>query len=151
MLRMKSMTWRCLFALLVLAFVAPTLRASEDDLKPSEVKIRDAVQAVISQQLAAFRADDYAKAYGFADEAIKGQFPLEAFERMVRMGYPAIAHSASVSFGLTLDNGDMAVVNARVVGKDEKSFSYQYILHRDGANWRITGVVLVEENKSLEV
>ena len=144
------MIWRCILASVVLVLATANVRAADGVFKPSEVKTKDAVQAVISQQLDAFRSDNYAAAYGFADDAIKGQFPLADFEEMVRMIYPAIAHSASVSYGLTLDNGEEAVVSAVVVGKDQKAFSYQYILHRTGAAWRIVGVLL-SHGRSLEV
>lgn len=143
------MIWRSILASVVLVMATANVRA-DGEFKPSEVKTKDALQAVISKQLDAFRSDNYAAAYGFADDAIKGQFPLTQFEEMVRIVYPAIAHSSSVSFGLTLDDGDNAVVSARVVGKDQKAFSYQYILHSSGGTWRIVGVLLAQ-NRSLEI
>ncbi len=114
-------------------------------MKPSEMKIKDSLHAVISGQLAAFRKGDFATAYGFADRDIKVQFPLERFEQMVKTGYPLIAHSVSEKFGLTFDNGDEAVVNVRVAGAGDESTSYQYMLRRDGEAWRITGVVLLKD------
>ena len=137
-----------LLLLSLVLFAQTTLPAAE--LKASEMKMKETLHAVITQQLAAFRADDYKAAYVFADASIKEQFPLEAFEQMVRTGYPLIAKSTEAVFGLTLDNGDAAVVNVRVVGANKETLSYQYLLKRDGENWRIAGVSLLED-KSLTV
>lgn len=131
-----------LFALLL---CWPLLAPGADGLIPSAMKTKDQLHAVISSQLAAFRAGDYAAAYVFADDAIKLQVAPEQFEVMVRRGYPAIAQSASATFGLTFDNGDEAVVNVRVVGADQEAVTYQYLLRRSGEVWRITGVVLLKE------
>jgi hypothetical protein len=114
-------------------------------MKPSDTKMKEALHAVITGQLAAFRADDFAGAYAFADPQIKEQFPLEAFERMVRTAYPAIAKSVSASFGLTFDNGDEAVVEVHVTGADGKPLAYHYLLRRDGERWRISGVFAAEK------
>lgn len=132
---------RLLFLALLLCW--PLL--SPGGLKPSDVKTKDQLHAVISSQLAAFRTGDYAAAYVFADDGIKQQVALEQFEVMVRRGYPAIAKSASATFGLTFDNGDEAVVNVRVVGADREAVTYQYMLRRSGDAWRITGVVPLKE------
>jgi len=116
-----------------------------DGLKPSEMKTKDALHTVINAQLAAFRKDDYAGAYVFADRAIKDQFSPESFERMVRNGFPAIAHSTSARCGLSFDNGDEAVVNVRVFSANREPIDYQYALRRDGGDWRITGVTLLKD------
>lgn len=117
-------------------------------MKPSRGHTKEAVHAVISGQLAAFRMENYVAAYAFADEEIRAQFPLERFERMVKLSYPLIAHSVSAKYGLTFDNGDEAVVNVRVAGADEETIAYQFLLRRDGLAWRITGVVLLKEQST---
>jgi hypothetical protein len=133
------------FLALVLLTIGSCLAWGAEGMKPSEMKTREILHSVITDQLAAFRADNYAAAYVFADREIKQRMPLESFERMVKVGYPIIAHSVSAKFGLTFDNGDEAVVNVRVVGKDDETISYQYLLRRDGEAWRISGVVLLKE------
>ncbi len=138
------MNARCLLALALLLSWSALAPAAEG-LKPSEMKTKDALHAVISGQLAAFRTGDYAAAYVFADREIRSQFPLERFEQMVKTGYPAIAQSVSASFGLTFDNGDEAVVNVRVAGEDRQAVVYQYMLGREGEAWRITGVALLKD------
>jgi hypothetical protein len=116
------------------------------EARPSTPEMKEKLHAVISGQLAAFRKDDFAGAYKFAASGIREQFPLAAFEAMVKSTYPSIAKSTDAVFGLTLDDGEKAVVNVRVVGPKEDSVSYQYLLQRDGEEWRIGGVFKLRED-----
>lgn len=116
-----------------------------DDLRPSEIRIKEALRTVIDAQLNAFRHEDYAGAYVFSDSEFRHQCPLERFERMVRLGYPAIAHSTSARCGLTFDNGDEATVNVRIFSEGREPIDYQYTLRRDGESWRITSVTLLKD------
>lgn len=141
---MQGMKTRWLLVLMLL-FSLVTRGWGADDLKPSEMNIKDAVRAVIDAQLNAFRHDDYAGAYFFAHNEFKHQCPLDRFERMVRVGYPAIAHPTSARCGLTFDNGDDAVVNVRIFSDGREPVDYQYTLRRDGEIWRITGVTLLKD------
>lgn len=125
-------------ALLFLLALAPLL-AQAGTPTPSSAAVKEKLHAVIRQQLEAFRRNDYAAAYVFAAPAIKEQFPVEAFERMVRTGYPIIAQSTDATFGLTLDDGEKAVVTVRVVAADGNA-SFHYLLERSGEDWRIAGV-----------
>jgi hypothetical protein len=136
---------RLFLLVLLISAVAMVRGLGAEGLKPSEMKTKDALHAVIDAQLAAFRKDDYAGAFVFADNAIKNQFSLENFERMVRTSFPAIAHSTSAKCGLSFDNGDEAVVNVRVFSVGREPVDYQYTLRRDGEAWRITGVTLLKD------
>lgn len=131
--------------LLALLCCWPLFASAADGVKPSDAKTRTALHAVISNQLAAFRSENYAAAYGFADDEIKTHLAVEQFEIMVRRGYPLIAHSVNASFGLTFDNGDEAEVIVRVIGGGGQAVQYQYTLRRSGDSWRITGVVPLKE------
>ena len=104
---------------------------------------RNELIQVIQGQLAAFRKDDYPKAYYFAASSIKDQVPLPAFERMVRAGYPVIARSSSAEFGVILDNSDQALVNVGIVSESGKVIHYRYFLQHERSGWKITGVVRV--------
>ena len=70
-----------------------------------------------------------------------------ACETMVKSNYPAIAKSEEAVFGLTLDDGEKAAVNVRVVGPKHESVSYQYLLERDGDDWRIGGVYVLRQDE----
>ena len=130
----------------LLAILVPCALAAEEP-KPSTPAMKEKLHAVIRGQLEAFRKDDYAAAYKFAAAGIREQFPLAAFETMVKSNYPAIAKSEEAVFGLTLDDGEKAAVNVRVVGPKHESVSYQYLLERDGDDWRIGGVYVLRQDE----
>ena len=108
---------RPLFLAFLLMAIAPLANAGET--KPSTAAMKEQLQTVIRGQLEALRKGDYAGAYRFAAPGIREQFPLEAFETMVKSGYPVIAQNEDAVFGLTLDDGDKAVVNVRIVARDK--------------------------------
>jgi hypothetical protein len=114
-------------------------------LRPSSNMVKNELTAVIEEQLAAFRAGDYPRAYTLAAAEIKEMFPLSDFEEMVKTGYPVIAHSKRVVYGLALDGGDEAVITVRVQNAAGESAAYQYHLIKQGGRWKIGGVTAVEK------
>ena len=106
--------------------------------------VKKELSAVIDGQLAAFRADDYPKAYTFAASEIKGMFPPDEFEKMVRSQYAVIAKSTATEYGLAFDTGEEAVVNVRIENAEKKSVEYQYMLKKEESGWKISGVAEVK-------
>lgn len=133
---------RALLPVLLAAFGS---MATAADLSPSAAPMKEKLHTIIRQQLDAFRKGDFAAAYKFAAKGIRDQFPVSEFETMVRKGYPIIATSTDAVFGITMDDGDRAVVSVRVIGKDKKSAAFQYLLERNGDEWCIAGVFEDEE------
>ena len=122
-----------------LVFTANVARPTEPT--PSTEAMKKELAKVIEAQLAAFRAEDYTRAYTFAAAGIKDMVNAVEFERMVKAGYPVIAHSASAEYGLTLDSGEEAVVNVRVISAaDGQAVDYLYTLGKEEGGWKITGV-----------
>jgi hypothetical protein len=126
--------------LLLLNFV-PLHSAEAPKLQPSSDAVKKELTKVVETQLAAFRENDYLKAFTFAAAPLRKQFTLESFEEMVRKGYPAIAQSKAVTFGVIMDDGEQAVVHATVENKTGRFTLYQYLMVREGAEWKINGVV----------
>jgi hypothetical protein len=116
--------------------------AEEGRLRPSSPQVRRDVIAVIEGQLAAFRAQDLDKAYGYAATALRRQFTEARFIATVRQGYPEIWSNARAEYGIVEDNGVRALLTARVYDKSSASASYDYILYKDPAGWKIGGVTL---------
>jgi hypothetical protein len=108
--------------------------------QPSTDAVKKELTDIIDAQLAAFRTDDYAKAYGFAASSVREMFPPAAFESMVRTGYPVIAHSTRAFYGLTFDTGEEAVVNVRIEDAARNRGEFQYLLKKEGGAWKINGV-----------
>jgi hypothetical protein len=105
--------------------------------------VKQQLVGVINSQLSAFRKGDFAVAYGFADSALRAQVPPATFQHMVESAYPAIARSRSASFGVILDNGDEAVVNVGITSQSGRTLQYRYVLRREPAGWRISGVIRI--------
>jgi ABC-type transporter MlaC component len=118
--------------------------ASGSSLEISSEVMRDQLKGVVKSQLTAFRDDDYVTAYTFAAAGIKAHYPLAAFERMVKTGYPAIAKFKSAEFGVVRDNGTEALVNVEVEGESGRVVHYQYLLRKEEGVWKISGVVEVK-------
>ena len=112
---------------------------------PSTADVKSELTNVIDAQLAAFRADDYAKAYTFAATGIKDLFTQADFEGMVRKSYPVIAHSTSVDYGMAFDTGEDAVIYVRVQNSGTKADGqFQYLLKKENGVWKIGGVAEVK-------
>jgi len=99
------------------------------------------VKQVILRQLAAFRAGDYRAAYAFASREIQARFDVEAFEHMVKAGYPQIARSthAWVNAGRSTPDGALHV-SVRIRGADGTFIRAVYEMVREAPGWRINGV-----------
>ena len=103
-----------------------------------------AIESVISGQMEAFLADDFARAFGFASPGIRRIFRSpDVFGRMVRQGYPMVWRPAGVDFlGLRERDGRLA---QRVMVTDGSGAPHllDYFMIRTDAGWRIDGVVIV--------
>lgn len=101
----------------------------------------DGIRAVIADQIAAFRADDLARAFGHASPTIRGIFGTpENFGVMVRNGYPMVWRPAEVTMGTLERRGPRLVQNVLLRDGAGALFVAEYeMLEVDGA-WRINGV-----------
>jgi hypothetical protein len=112
-------------------------------LRLSAGPVQQELDRVIGSQLSAFRRGDYAGAYAFADSVLQAQVSPAVFERMVKAGYPAIARSRSASFGVSLDNGEEAIVTVGIMSEPGRLLQYRYYLRREHGGWKISGVARV--------
>lgn len=123
--------------ILSLAFVLATVgpaRAQQSD-----------IQGVISSQIEAFLADDFATAFTFAHPNIKNIFRTpENFGRMVVQGYPMVWRPADVEYlDLRLENG-RTLQDVRIVDADGRIFLLEYSMTETDEGWRISGVRILE-------
>jgi uncharacterized protein DUF4864 len=96
----------------------------------------------ILRQLEAFRRDDYDGAYAFASDDIQQAFDRVSFERMVRSGYPEIAHSSSAAVSRVDVAQDGHVhIRMKVKGTNGNTVEALYDMVRESAGWRVNGVV----------
>lgn len=124
--------------LAVVSFIRP---ASADTVSNEQ---RLVVQSIIEQQIAAFRADDGLRAYGFADPMIRRIFPsADQFMSMVRSGYQPVYRPQSYEFEGTRLAGAEIVQDVSIIGPEGRFWTATYTLRQqpDGS-WKIAGCVL---------
>ncbi|WP_299843233.1 DUF4864 domain-containing protein [uncultured Roseovarius sp.] len=100
-----------------------------------------AIQSVISSQIEAFQADDFASAFTYASPTIHNVFKTpENFGSMVRQGYPMVWRPAEVDF-LSIDTIDGELWQ-NVMIRDQQGglhiLEYQMIEQEGG--WKINAV-----------
>jgi hypothetical protein len=97
---------------------------------------------IVMQQLEAFRQNDFSTAYTFASTSVRQQFDPPGFERMVRSGYPEIAHSTSATIeGSRRGDAGEIYLFLHIVGDNGRAVDAVYELVTESSGWRINGVV----------
>lgn len=105
---------------------------------------QDAIQSTILNQFEAFKADDFAAAFGFASPVIKGIFGTpENFGAMVRQGYPMVYRPAEVRMLDQRQAGGMTVQRVLVTDAQGRSHVLDYQMVETPDGWQINGVTLV--------
>ena len=99
------------------------------------------IRGVISNQIEAFQADDFARAFTYASPMIQDIFKTpDRFGHMVREGYPMVWRPAEVTF-LDLERVDGVLwqnVRVRDQSGQEYLLGYDMIMGENG--WKINGV-----------
>ncbi len=104
----------------------------------------DAIRQVIEAQMAAFRSDDGARAFGFALPDIQAMFrDPDTFMGMVRSGYEPVYRPREVEFRDLGHEGGHWTQRVLLVGPDGVPVIARYLMERqpDGS-WRIDGCIL---------
>ena len=104
-----------------------------------------AIRQTIERQIDAFRADDGAAAFAFADVSIQSMFGgPERFMAMVRAGYNMIYRPRSYAFGPAKDAGELVEQIVEFDGQDGSSGVALYHMARQSdGTWRIAGVQIL--------
>jgi hypothetical protein len=132
------------FATLLLAIflLAPEIRAQQ--VAPADA---EQFQRIISDQIAAFRADNGLAAYSYAAPAIKRIFPSpEVFMEMVRQGYRPVYRPRRFEFGdVTEEVQGRPTQQVTIIDENGKAWSALYAFERqpDGS-WKIIACTLLE-------
>ena len=136
---MRALRLIALILLLAPPWLARPLHA--EDLNAAD---RDAIRAVIENQLAAFQRDDGTAAFALASPHIREEFgTIENFMEMVRRGYRPVYRPREVVFGdVTVTDGRI-VQRVLLVGPDGAPVTALYTMEQqpDGT-WRIAGCAL---------
>jgi hypothetical protein len=138
---MEDAMGRILILVAALMFVAQVLRAQTVEVAPEP-----GIEAAISDQMEAFRADDFETAFTFASPNIQSMFGTpQRFGAMVSSGYPMVHRPADVQFlELRQING---LLWQKILVRDASgafhALDYQMVQGAGGA-WRINGVQILQ-------
>lgn len=103
------------------------------------------IEQTITQQIDAFKADDFAQAFTYATPRLQQLFQTpQNFQRMVTTGYPMVWRPAEVRY-LEMREYDGAFWQ-KVQITDAKGFTHMllYRMEQTDAGWRIGGVQLLK-------
>lgn len=114
-------------------------------LSATAQEVDAAVRAVFSQQIEAFRADDFETAFGFASPGIRRMFRTpDRFGEMVRDGYPMVWRPADVKFSGLEARGGRMVQDVLITDQSGRLHVLEYELIRVDGAWKINGVRIRE-------
>ncbi|QDL93784.1 DUF4864 domain-containing protein [Paroceanicella profunda] len=109
----------------------------------------EAMAAVVTRQIEAFRAEDLEGAFAFASPMIRRMFhDARNFGAMVRNGYPMVWRPEEVTMGPVVMREGRPVQT--VFLRDARGMSYvaEYTMIETEDGWRIDGVRIVEAGGS---
>ncbi len=120
------------FALL-LSLVAMPVQAQDNPL-----------QSTILNQIEAFKADDFNRAFSYASPVIKGMFgTADNFGMMVRNGYPMVHRPAEVQMLEQRQVSGATVQRVLITDAQGRGHVLDYQMVETPDGWQINGVTLV--------
>jgi hypothetical protein len=143
-------SWLRPFLCWFLLVPAGLLCAAEEGMRASKPEVKKEIVQVVEAQLAAFRKHDARAAYGYASAVLRAQKPLRVFWSIVETNYPEVWDNSRAEFGLAWDDGEHAKVLVHVFAKAGDA-SYDYLLVKERAGWRIEGVLRHEPAKAEKI
>lgn len=112
--------------------------------RAEEVPREPDIEAVISQQIEAFRVDDFSGAFRHASPGIQGMFGTpDRFGAMVKNGYPMVWRPGSVRYGKLFDKDGALWQEVLIEDMQGRRFGLAYRMERVMGDWRIAGVEVI--------
>ena len=133
--------------LVLAAFVLPLPALADETLAPAPLGPTDAsaIQAVIQNQMAAFKVDDWPTAFGFASPVVQQKFQNpEVFSQMVTGAYQPVYRPQTVEFRELKPSEYGPTQEVFVVGPDGLGYIAYYTMEKQAdGTWRISGCYLM--------
>jgi hypothetical protein len=102
------------------------------------------IRQTIQNQLEAFQADDFARAFTYASPNIKGLFGTpENFGAMVKNGYPMVYRPAEVEMGELREIAGNLWQRVRIVDQAGRAHLLDYMMVETPEGWQINAVQLL--------
>ena len=139
---LRQVALRCLAVAALLALQMGTTPAVASPFTGADAV---AVRTVVEAQLAAFAADDAAKAFSYAAPNVRQAMGTpDGFLAMVQRGYPVVYRPASVAFLKANGKNDDVIQRVQMTDAEGESWLAIYSLQRQkNKTWRITGCSVV--------
>lgn len=99
--------------------------------------------SVVYAQLAAFRAEDFPRAYQEASSGIQQQFNIVQFTDMVRNDYGGMVRAQRVEFGFVETQGRRAILQVFFIDQYGQVTPCVYTMISEGDSWKIEGARLM--------
>ena len=97
--------------------------------------------SVVNNQLIAFRAADFSRAYRNASTRVQQRFSLPQFERMIRRNYAEMmTETQRVEFGLVQAQGESAILQVFFFANNGDARAFLYTFVAENGVWKIEGV-----------
>jgi hypothetical protein len=107
-----------------------------------------AIDVVIGRQLAAFAADDYETALGFASTDFRAGIDVQAFRALIERDYGLVADAAGHrSEQCRRSPGPTAQVLVEVTGVDGRRGELVYLMVVEDGQWRVAGASTLRERE----
>lgn len=141
--RLATGARRAAMVLVLMALQSVPVAANAAPFTPTDAS---EVRKVVAAQLAAFAADDAARAFSYAAPNVRQAVGDAAgFLAMVQSGYPVVYRPASVAFLKANGKDDDAIQRVQMTDAAGESWLAIYSLQRQKNKvWRITGCSVVE-------
>lgn len=125
---------------------APSVPAAPDDTPSSSTAAcaddLEALDAVITEQLDAFAADDWDRAWSLTSREFRAAgVDADGLREIVTQGYPEAADAADHEVVGCLFADDEAQVLIDITASDGATLGLVYLMTREGGDWRISGAV----------
>ena len=121
-----------------------TFSGNSEDIKDFQKDVK----VVISDQIRAFEAEDFDRAYSHASKAIKKIFPNSTvFGNMVMSSYPMIWSPKNYKFLDFLERDGVFVQRVLFMDQDNKIYIFDYAMEFSEEEWFINGVYPVNSSR----
>ena len=97
--------------------------------------------SVVNNQLNAFRADDFSRAYRNASTRVQQEFSLPQFESMIRRNYAEVMKETQrVEFGVGRTQGESAILQVFLFSNTGEAHAFLYTFVVEDGVWKIESV-----------
>lgn len=105
--------------------------------KPVDARTQAILEKVVTAQLTAFAENDFARALSYSTRDFRNVSTPEAFQKMVRGGYPEMLEYESVRFGAARRAAQTATMPVYLKAESGSEAGYVYVLNREAESSEI--------------